>query len=170
MNQFETDLKNFEAQFANTQNNANFIPQKTAAGGPVFGQDATNKRQPTFNHIRPNSFKPVKPVTPRSQPLPVSVTPVSKPTFTKPKVTPFTIFNKPSTTKAPAQPLITTTRKQTTQSRTTTTARTTTVPITYTTTTKKEENKNSKGVSIPVEATTRKPTKIKFTFNGVRML
>ena len=101
----------------------------------------SNKKQPTFNQIRPNSLKNLKPVTPRSQP-----------TFTKPKVTPFTIFNRPSTT----QPTTTPSTKRTT---TTTTA-----------VDKKEENKNSKGVSIPVETTTRKPSKIKFTFNGVRIL
>jgi len=157
LNQFQTDLKIFESQFANSQSNANINPQNNVAGSPVFGQDVNNKRPTSFNQIRP--------ITPRPQPVPV--TPVSQPTFTKPKVRPFNILKRPATTSTtPSQP--STTEKQTTRLRTTlsttTPIRTTNVPITIPP--KKEENKNSNGVSIPVETTTRKSTKIRFTFNG----
>merc|ERR1712013_28298 len=169
LSQFEADLKSFGAQlstnqggggasvFSTGETNPDFVPLKSIGGS--FGHDVSNKKQPTFNQIRPNSFKNRKPVTPRSKPLPV--TPISQPTFTKPKVTPFTVFNRPSTA-APTttQEIITTSTTQMTTTRRTT--------ATSTVIDKKEENKNSKGVSIPVETTTRKPSKIKFTFNGVR--
>merc|ERR1712013_858331 len=162
LNQFKADLKSFEAQLSNSQGGVggggapvfstvqtshNFVPQQ-----PVGDSFLSNKKQPAINQIRPNSFNNLKPVTPRSQPLPV--TPKSQPTFTKPKVTPFAIFNRPSTTPP------TTTQRTTTVSTTQTPTTTTTIID------KKEENKNSKGVSIPVETATRKPSKIKFTFNG----
>ena len=148
MTQFQKDLKNFEAKFGNPESNANFIPKNRGAAGPGFGQDATNNRPTTFIQIRPNSFDNPKPETP-----------ISKPTRSKtvtttrtPRVTPFTIFNKPSLRTTPRPRA--TKRQKTLQK---TTSRTKITPIKATnipvaSNTEKEQNKNS-GVSIPVETT-----------------
>ena len=145
MTQFQKDLKNFEAKFGNPESNANFIPKNRGAAGPGFGQDATNNRPTTFIQIRPNSFDNPKPETP-----------ISKPTRSKtvtttrtPRVTPFTIFNKPSLRTTPRPRA---TKRQKTTSRTKITPiKATNIPVASNT--EKEQNKNSKGVSIPVETT-----------------
>ena len=111
------------------------------------------KSPTTFNQFRPSGFVNPQPVTPRS-----------RPTFTKPKVIPFTIFNRPSTT--------TTSLPTKSQTKIMLVTEKSTIKATIrsaTSKTEKEENKNSNGVSIPEETTTRKSTGIKFTFNGVRI-
>jgi hypothetical protein len=153
LNQFQKDLNHFEAQFANADSNTNFIQNPRGAGAPVFGQNVNNPL--TFNQFHPNRVDNPKPITPRSQPR-----------FTKPKVTPFTSFNRPSTTTARTS---LPTRSQTTiiSMLKKSTIKATARPDTSTS--EKEENKNSNGVSILEESTTMESTGIKFTFNGVRI-
>jgi len=158
LNQFQTDLKIFQSQFAGVQSNSNFIPQTNRARVPLFVQGVNN------NQIRPNSVKTLKPATPRPRPVPVG--PISQPTFTKPKDRPINLLSRPSI--MPTTTPISTTPETTillTTTRTTTNRGIPNGPV-ITITPKKEENKNSNGVSIPVETTTRKSTKIRFTFNG----
>jgi hypothetical protein len=154
LNQFEKDLDNFGVQFGNIQSNGNVVPQNRAAASSAFGQDVNNIRPTTFNQIILNSF-----INPK-QGIPTQTTPKTQ-LFTtqKPRVTPAITFNRPSTTTS-------TTPQPTTSTTAITTVRTTTNPVT-TPTTEREENKNAKGVSIPVETTTNKNNKITFTFNGV---
>merc|ERR1712106_237129 len=157
LNQFQTDLKIFQSRFAGVQSNSNFIPQTNRARVPLFVQGVNN------NQIRPNSVKTLKPATPRPRPVPVG--PISQPTFTKPKGRPINLFSRPSIT--PTTTPISTTPETTivqTTTRTTTNRGIPNGPVTIPP--KKEENKNSNGVSIPEETTTRKSTKIRFTFNG----
>ena len=142
LDQLQKDLKNFEAQFANAQSNTNVIQNPRVTGAPVLEQDV-------------NSVSTPQPVAPRSQP-----------TFTKPKVTPFTIFNRPSTTTARTS---LPSRRQTTKM---SMSKKSTIKATIrpaTSTTEKEENKNSNGVSIWAATTTRKITWLKFTSNVVRI-
>eukprot|EP00092_Neocalanus_flemingeri_P061348 GFUD01073733.1.p1 GENE.GFUD01073733.1~~GFUD01073733.1.p1 ORF type:complete len:301 (-),score=43.94 GFUD01073733.1:50-952(-) len=173
LNQFEKDLRSFGAQFVNTRTNVGaFIPQNTGVPD-VFVYDVTNKR-PTTNdlsftsftnkNIRPNSFDKPKPGTAPSNPT------FTRQTITtqRPRVTPIAIFNRPSSTTTARAPLKTTRRRTTPRTTipTTTISTTTVTPIPISPTTEKEKDKNSNGVSIPLETTTQKNTKIKFTFNG----
>jgi hypothetical protein len=142
---FQKDLKNFEAKFGNPESNANFIPQNRGAAGPGFGQDATNNRPTTFNQFRLNSFDNPKPEIPISKP---TVTPTRTP-----RVTPFTIFNKPSQRTTP-QPRLTKRQKMLQKSTSQTKIspiKATNIPVTSNT--EKEQNKNSESFSIPVETT-----------------
>jgi hypothetical protein len=162
LNQFEKDLKNFAEQFGITQSN---VPQNIGAGSPVFGQDVNNIRPTIFNQISLNIFKTPKPgitaqTTSRRQLF----------TTQKPRVALPLISNRPSstpsTTTQPKTTSIQTTSQPSTSTPKTSTDRSTTISVTKPTT-EREENKNSKGVSIPAETTTKKNTKITFTFNGV---
>ena len=49
LDQFQKDLKNFEAQFANAKSNSNFIPNPRGASAPVLGQDVNSPT--TFNQF-----------------------------------------------------------------------------------------------------------------------
>jgi len=175
INKFEKDLRSFEAQFGQTKAGS-FVPQ-TQGRTNLFGQDVSNNIPTvgdvfTFTNtkIRPNSFDNTRPKT-------VPTFRRKAITTQKPRSTPFTVFNKPSptTTMRPTQRTTRkqtkATRKRTTPSTTVTTTKTST-PTTVSSTTEKEKVKNSNtvdfktSVSIPLEATTQKNTKIKFTFNG----
>eukprot|EP00092_Neocalanus_flemingeri_P061347 GFUD01073732.1.p1 GENE.GFUD01073732.1~~GFUD01073732.1.p1 ORF type:complete len:272 (-),score=35.22 GFUD01073732.1:23-838(-) len=144
LNQFEKDLRSFEAQFGNTRTNVGaFIPQNIGVPD-VFVQDVTNKRPTTTTFTR--------------QVI----------TTERPRVTPIAIFNRPSSATTARAPLKTTRRRTTPRTTipTTTISTTTITPIPISSTSEKEKDKNSNGVSIPLETTTQKNTKIKFTFNG----